>query len=88
MTKPGLHRSLLGNGISNVFSGAVGSPPNTTYGENIGVMAITKMYSVWVIRGAALFSIGFSLIGQGVKTAGCPRCMLPYLLAGVGAELG
>jgi uracil permease len=64
MTKPGLHRSLLGDGISNVLSGAVGSPPNTTYGENIGVMAITKVYSVWVIRGAALFAIGFSLIGK------------------------
>ena len=43
MTNPGLHRSLLGDGISNVLSGAVGSPPNTTYGENIGVMAITRV---------------------------------------------
>jgi uracil permease len=64
MKKPGLHRSLLGDGISNVISGMVGSPPNTTYGENIGVMAITKVYSVWVIRGAALFAIAFSCIGK------------------------
>ena len=64
MKKPGLHRSLLGDGISNILSGMVGSPPNTTYGENIGVMAITKVYSVWVIRGAALFAIAFSCIGK------------------------
>src|SRR5574344_1467483 len=64
MNDPGLHKSLLGDGISNVLSGFLGSPPNTTYGENIGVMAITKVYSVWVIRGAALFAIGFSLIGK------------------------
>ncbi len=64
MENPGLHRSLLGDGISNVFSGFAGSPPNTTYGENIGVMAITRVYSVWIIRGAALLAISFSLIGK------------------------
>ena len=64
MKKPGLHRSLLGDGISNVVSGFVGSPPNTTYGENIGVMAITRVYSVWVIRGAAVLAILFSFIGK------------------------
>jgi len=64
MNKPGLHKSLLGDGISNVLSGFAGSPPNTTYGENIGVMAITKVYSVWVIRGAAILAILFSCIGK------------------------
>ena len=64
MTDPGLHRSLLGDGISNVLSGFTGSPPNTTYGENIGVMAITRVYSVWVIRGAAILAIAFSGIGK------------------------
>jgi uracil permease len=64
MKKPGLHRSLLGDGISNVISGFVGSPPNTTYGENIGVMAITHVYSVWVIRGAAIMAIAFSFVGK------------------------
>jgi uracil permease len=64
MRKPGLHRSLLGDGISNILSGLVGSPPNTTYGENIGVMAISKVYSVWVIRGAAILAIAFSCIGK------------------------
>lgn len=64
MENPGLHRSLLGDGISNVLSGFAGSPPNTTYGENIGVMAITRVYSVWVIRGAAILAIAFSTIGK------------------------
>jgi len=64
MSKPGLHRSLLGDGISNIISGFTGSPPNTTYGENIGVMAITKVYSVWVIRGAAILAILFSCVGK------------------------
>lgn len=64
MVKPGLHRSLLGDGISNVLSGFTGSTPNTTYGENIGVMAITRVYSVWIIRGAAILAIAFSCIGK------------------------
>lgn len=64
MENPGLHRSLLGDGISNVISGFTGSTPNTTYGENIGVMAITRVYSVWVIRGAALLAMIFSCIGK------------------------
>ncbi len=54
---PGLHRTLLSDGISTTLSGCFGSVPTTTYGENIGVMAITKVFSVWVIGGAAIFSI-------------------------------
>lgn len=61
--EPGLHRSLLGNGISTIFSGFVGSTPNTTYGENIGVMALTKVYSVFVIGGAAIIAILLSFSG-------------------------
>lgn len=61
---PGLHRSLLGDGISNVLSGLCGATPNTTYGENIGVMAITKVYSVWVIGGTALLAILVSFSGK------------------------
>ena len=61
---PGLHRSLFSDGISTTLSGLCGSVPTTTYGENIGVMAITKVYSVWVIGGAAVFSILLSFIGK------------------------
>ncbi|OOM09175.1 uracil permease [Clostridium saccharobutylicum] len=61
-TDPGLHRSLLGDGLSTIISGMFGSVPTTTYGENIGVLALTKVYSVYVISGAGLVSIilGFS----------------------------
>lgn len=62
--KPGLHRSLLGDGISTMLSGCFGSVPTTTYGENIGVMSITRVYSVWVIGGAAVFSMILSLSGK------------------------
>jgi uracil permease len=61
---PGLHRSLLGNGLSTIASGLVGSTPNTTYGENIGVLAITRVYSVFVIAGAAVFAIALSFLGD------------------------
>lgn len=61
---PGLSRSLLGNGLSTLLSGFFGSTPNTTYGENIGVMAITRVYSVWVISGAAVIAIILSFVGK------------------------
>lgn len=61
--EPGLHRSILGDGVATMFAGLVGGPPNTTYGENIGVMAITKVYSVWVIGGAGVIAIMLSFIG-------------------------
>lgn len=64
MKDPGLHRSLLGDGLSNVLSGLMGATPNTTYGENIGVMAITKVYSVWVIGGTACIAILVSFSGK------------------------
>ncbi|MFB5171895.1 uracil permease [Erwinia amylovora] len=64
MRDPGLHRSMFANGISTVFSGFFGSTPNTTYGENIGVMAITRVYSTWVIGGAAILAILLSCIGK------------------------
>lgn len=60
---PGLHRSLLGDNFSTMISGLIGSVPTTTYGENIGVMAITKVYSVQVIAGAAIISIICSFVG-------------------------
>ena len=61
---PGLHRSIFGNGLFTMISGMFGSVPNTTYGENISVMAITRVYSVWIIGGAALLSIAIAFIGK------------------------
>jgi uracil permease len=60
---PGLHRSIFADNFSTALSGFLGSVPTTTYGENIGVMAVTGVYSVWVIGGAAVFSIVLSFIG-------------------------
>ena len=61
---PGLDRSIFGNGLSTIISGFFGSTPNTTYGENIGVLAITKVFSTWVIGGAAVFAILLSCLGK------------------------
>ena len=60
---PGLHRSLFADNFSTMLSGLIGSVPTTTYGENIGVMAITRVYSVRVIGGAAVLSIICSFVG-------------------------
>ncbi len=64
MAEPGLKKSLLGDGLANIISGIFGATPNTTYGENIGVLAITRVFSVWVIGGAALLAIIISFIGK------------------------
>ncbi|MDC3414064.1 uracil permease [Terrihalobacillus insolitus] len=61
---PGLDRSLAGNGISTILSSLVGATPNTTYGENIGVLAITKVYSTWIIGMAAAIAIFLSFFGK------------------------
>jgi uracil permease len=69
--EPGLHRSLAGDGLATALAGALGGPPNTTYGENIGVMAITRVFSVWVIGGAALLAVGMSFfppVGALIRT--------------------
>lgn len=61
---PGLHRSLFADNFSTMLSGLIGSVPTTTYGENIGVMAMTRVYSVYVIGGAAVISIICSFVGK------------------------
>lgn len=61
---PGLHRSIFADNFSTAISGLIGSVPTTTYGENIGVMAITGVYSVRVIGGAAVLSILISFCGK------------------------
>ena len=63
---PGLHRSLLGDGLGTFVSALIGGPPKTTYGENIGVLAITRVYSVHVILGAAVVAIIVSFFGKAM----------------------
>lgn len=60
---PGLHRSIFADNLSTAISGFVGGAPTTTYGENIGVMAITGVYSVQVIAGAAVISVLMAFVG-------------------------
>jgi uracil permease len=62
--KPGLHRSILGDGTATMISALLGGPPKTTYGENIGVLAITRVYSVYVLAGAAVIAIAFGFVGK------------------------
>lgn len=61
---PGLNRSLLGDGLGTFLSALVGGPPKTTYGENIGVLVLTRVFSVWVIGGAAVFAMLLSFSGK------------------------
>ena len=62
LKKPGLNKSLLGDGVATLIASVLGGPPNTTYGENIGVLAITRVFSVFVIGGAAVLAIFFGFI--------------------------
>ncbi|MCT7749263.1 MAG: uracil permease, partial [Lactobacillus crispatus] len=52
------------DGLSTIIAGFIGGPPTTSYGENIGVLAMTKVYSVWVLAGAAVSAIIFSFVGK------------------------
>ena len=60
---PGLHRTLIGDGLATMFAGLIGGPANTTYGENTGVLAVTKNYNPKIIRIAAVYAIILSVIG-------------------------
>lgn len=59
--KPGLHRTLIGDGLATSLAGFLGGPPNTTYSENVGVLAITRVYNPIVVQGAAVLVLIFSL---------------------------
>ncbi len=61
---PGLDRTLAGDGLAQMIAGFFGAPPVTSYGENIGVMVLNKIYSVYVIAGAALIAVVMSFIGK------------------------
>ncbi len=60
---PGLHRTLIGDGVATMFAGLIGGPANTTYGENTGVLAVTKNYNPQIIRIAAVYAMVLSMIG-------------------------
>ncbi len=60
--EPGLHRTLLGDGLATSFAGFIGGPANTTYGENTGVLALTKVYDPAIVRLAAVIAIILSFV--------------------------
>lgn len=61
---PGISRTLLGDGVATIAAGFLGGPPNTTYGENTGVLAVTKVYDPCILRIAAVYAISLSFIGK------------------------
>ena len=62
--EPGVQRTLLGDGLATALAGLLGGPANTTYGENTGVLAVTKVYDPSILRIAAWYAIGLSIIGK------------------------
>ncbi|HAP3745637.1 uracil permease [Enterococcus faecalis] len=61
---PGLSKTLMGDGLAQIVAGFVGGPPVTSYGENIGVLAITRVHSIFVIGGAAVFAVALGFVGK------------------------
>ncbi len=92
---PGVHRTMLGDGLATMFAGLVGGPANTTYGENTGVLAVTKNYDPSIIRIAACFAIVLGIFGKigGVITSiptpvsGAISIVLYGMISAVGARI-
>ena len=78
--EPGLHRTLLGDGVGTTIAALFGAPANTTYGENTGVLALTKVYDPFVIRLAAIYAIVLSFFP---KFAALIRVMPAATIGGV-----
>lgn len=77
---PGLHRTLIGDGVGTAIAALFGAPANTTYGENTGVLALTKVYDPFVIRLAAIYAIVLSFCP---KFAALVTCMPSATIGGV-----
>ncbi len=92
VSNPGLHRTLMGDGIATALAGFFGGPPNTTYGENIGVLALTKIYNPFIIQMTAVlvFSVSFiQKIGVMIQTIpGAVMGGIVFLLFGMIASIG
>lgn len=92
LDKPGLHRTLIGDGLATAWAGLLGGPPNTTYGENVGVLAMTKVYNPIVVQAAALIVLIFSFSPKlGALLATIPNPVMGgivILLFGMIASIG
>jgi uracil permease len=82
--KPGLHRTILGDGIATMLAGIIGGPANTTYGENTGVIGITKVASVWVIGTAAIIALCLGFVAPFTALIGT---IPPAVMGGVSLML-
>lgn len=82
--EPGVHRTLMGDGLATVAAGFLGGPPNTTYSENTGVLAVTRVYDPMVLRIAAGFAI---LLGFIPKFGGLLRTVPVPVLGGLSVVL-
>ena len=77
IAEPGLHRTLLGDGLATIIASLFGAPANTTYGENTGVLALTRVFDPRVIRLAAIFAIVFSFCPKFSAVIACmPACVI------------
>ena len=77
IVNPGLHRTLLGDGLATILAALFGAPANTTYGENTGVLALTKVFDPRVVRIAAVFAIVFSFCPKFEAVIGAmPACVI------------
>lgn len=92
ISEPGLHRTLLGDGVATAFASFFGGPPNTTYGENIGVLALTGVHEPAVIQLAAIFVVMISFIQKvGALIQSIPEAVMGgivILLFGMIASIG
>ncbi|QGU94873.1 uracil permease [Clostridium bovifaecis] len=81
---PGLNRTLLGDGLATAFAGFIGGPANTTYGENTGVLAITKNYNPAILRITAVFAVALGFIA---KIGGFLRTIPTPVMGGISLML-
>lgn len=90
--EPGLHRTLMGDGVATMFASFLGGPPNTTYGENIGVLAITGVHNPVIVELAAVIVLGISFIQKiGALIQTIPEAVMggiAILLFGMIASIG
>ncbi|MGI5838038.1 MAG: uracil-xanthine permease family protein [bacterium] len=92
LVDPGLSRTLIGDGVATALAGLLGGPANTTYSENTGVLAITKVYNPAILRGAAAVAIALSLVGKlGAFIQTVPTAVMggvSFILFGMIASIG
>ena len=92
LVKPGLHRTLLGDGLATMLAGLIGGPANTTYSENTGVLAVTRNYNPAILRLAAVFAIVLGLlkpVGAILQTVPTPVMGgVSFILFGMIASIG